>query len=148
MQEREFKHREEKMRRNQESMLKAFQAGADMNEIEGGGGSRQSLSEMEQIKLMRDEYEHENSRLARKVKDLEEKLRTKEYDYNCLSVQVEEKEIAGERKLYDLQLDKRNLENKIKRLENELMKANNQEKAAISAKSDPSEVSALRSRLE
>ena len=61
---------------------------------------------------------------------------------------VEEKEIAGERKLYDLQLDKRNLENKIKRLENELTKANNQEKAAISAKSDPSEVSALRSRLE
>lgn len=116
MQEREFKHREDKMRRNQETMLKAFQTGAQIND----SGQRQSLSEVEQTKQIRDEFEQENAKLARKVKDLEEKLRTKEYDYNCLSVQVEEKDIQAERKLYDLQLDKRNLENKIKRLDNEL----------------------------
>jgi len=79
---------------------------------------------------MRDEYEHENGQLAKKAKELEEKLRAKEYDYNNLSLQIEEKDISAERKVYDLQLDKRNLENKIKRLENELTKLENVERTA------------------
>ena len=48
MQEREFKHREDKMRRNHETMLRAFQAGAGIKGDDGG--ERQSVTEMEQVK--------------------------------------------------------------------------------------------------
>lgn len=46
MQEREFKHREDKMRRNHESMLRAFQAGAGIKG-DDGVGERQSVTEIE-----------------------------------------------------------------------------------------------------
>lgn len=97
---------------------------------------------------MRDEYESENAQLARKVKELEEVIRGKDYQYNSLVVQSEEKDIEAERKVYELQLDKRNLENQIKRLENELVKAESTEKATGAVGSTVSEASVLRSRLE
>ena len=42
---------------------------------------------------------------------MEDAIRSKEYQYNSLVVQSEEKDIEAERKVYELQLDKRNLEN-------------------------------------
>ena len=66
---------------------------------------------MEQIKQMRDEYEQENAQMAKKITDMQETIRSKEYEYNSLVVQTEEKDIEAERKVYELQLDKRNLEN-------------------------------------
>jgi hypothetical protein len=47
-------------------------------------------------------------------------LKQKDFEINNLILTNDDKDIFNERKVQDLQLDKRNLENKIRRLENQL----------------------------
>ncbi len=47
-------------------------------------------------------------------------MKQKDFEINNLILTNDDKDIFNERKVQDLQLDKRNLENKIRRLENQL----------------------------
>ena len=86
--------------------------------------------------------------MARRVRELEEELRGKEYQYNSLVVQSEERDIEAERKVQELVLDKRNLDNQIKRLQNELVKAQSAEQSKEAMSSAVTEVDVIRQRLE
>lgn len=101
------------MRRNHEVMIRALQGGSEsFKGPSGPGGERQSyLLELEQVKAMRDDFEKESAIMARRVRELEEELRAKEYKYNSLVVQSEERDIEAERKVQELVFDKRNLDN-------------------------------------
>ena len=64
--------------------------------------------------------DHETQELQAKqqkqVKDLQQKLKESEFRANNQAINMEEQEIASERRIQDLMLDKRNLDNKIKKL--------------------------------
>ena len=51
---------------------------------------------------------------------MQQKLKESEFRANNQAINMEEQEIASERRIQDLMLDKRNLDNKIKKLQNEL----------------------------
>lgn len=52
----------------------------------------------------------------KQVKELQQKLKESEFKANNMAINMEEQEIASERRIQDLMLDKRNLDNKIKKL--------------------------------
>ena len=54
---------------------------------------------------------------------MKDQIKQFKFQQENMSLQIEEKEIESMRKVQDLQLDKRNLENKIKRMENQISQA-------------------------
>lgn len=68
-------------------MLKAFKAGADLNGMtRSGGASQQSPGEVERLKLLKEEHELDAAESTQRMKELEDKLREKEYEYNKLTL--------------------------------------------------------------
>ena len=61
---------------------------------------------------------------------------------------MEEKEIEAERKVQDLQLDKRNLENKIKRMENQISQARTSDQVMAQMAEKDDEVAKAKERMQ
>ena len=105
MQVKDFETREVKMKSMHESMLTAVQESRDLK-------TNQSITSLTEVK---EEYEVKLDEANSKVASLTEKLKEQEFNFKNLQLQMESKEIEFERKAHDLVLDKRNLENQIKR---------------------------------
>lgn len=71
MQATDFEQREEKMKRNHESMLKAYKSGGNF----GIDGSMGTISELEILRQSRDELKKTKDQLESSVLDLNDKLK-------------------------------------------------------------------------
>ena len=67
--------------------------------------------------------------------------------FQNLQIQMEEREIEQERKTQELALDKRNLENQIKRLQNQINQATSIEDLNFKLKEKEDEVESLRGKM-
>jgi len=100
------------MKQMHESMLQAVRNGNSGEKKRGGNSISSTTNE-----LLREEYEEKLGQKSSEISKLKEKVKEEQYKYENLTLQLESKEIEQERKVQDLQLDKRNLENQIKRLQ-------------------------------
>ncbi len=95
MQATEYEQREEKMKRNHESMLKAYKAGGNFD-FDGQLGT---ISELETLRLSRDELKKSKDNLETTVMDLQDKLKQKDFEINNLILTNDDKDILNERKV-------------------------------------------------
>lgn len=79
---------------------------------------------------------------------MKDQIKQLKFQQQNLTLQMEEKEIEEERKVQDLQLDKRNLENKIKRMENQISQARTSDQVMAQMAEKDDEVAKAKERMQ